>query len=667
MISDEEKEQVRAATDLVALVQETVELKPRGHEYWGCCPFHGEKTPSFHVVPETQVWHCFGCGEGGDCFTYVMKRENLEFPDAIRYLADRAGIELHEERGQARTSTKRSRLYDVCEETASYYHMLLMRGRDGRGRAYCQERALDMDTCRRYRLGYAPGRGALVAHLGQKGFTPREMLDANVAYTGKNGSLTDRFFDRLIFPIMDDQGRCVAFGGRAIDKDANTAKYLNTSETPIFHKGRQLYGFNWAKDAIVAQGEAIVVEGYISAISCWKEGIQNLVAVLGTALTEQHVKTLARFSKRIVYLFDGDAAGQRAARRAVQFIEQDDIDLRCVILPNDMDPDDYVRAYGGEKLRGLIDQAEPLLDFVFRRLAEESDVSTPGGRSKALKEALEIIYPLRESYAVDAYYVQIADMLGLDADAVRSAAPRVFREVGRREEEARRRERQREAAGEGSVRPDRVQGGGARTTVRSGGTEAMGGPAPSYEEEVKPSDNRAASSEPGPAPHEDAAPPVYTDLERRQLQGERELVALLTSSPDEFRPFAERIVDIDWVDPRNETIAWAVLSTPEGSPPSEVMGAAREACPEADSLVGMGTIASTSAHPTGTNIKFLLDALELATVKRRMGAAQARLRSVSGLSDEERRDLSKQAARDAARARELSAELDQVADPFNDE
>ena len=667
MISDEEKEQVRAATDLVALVQETVELKPRGHEFWGCCPFHGEKTPSFHVIPETQVWHCFGCGQGGDCFTYVMKRENLEFPDAIRYLADRAGIELHEDRAQARTTTKRSRLYDVCEETADYYHTLLMRGRDGRGREYCQERALDMETCRKYRLGYAPGRGALVAHLGQKGFTPREMLDANVAYTNKSGSLTDRFYDRLMFPIMDDQGRCVAFGGRAISKDANTAKYLNTSETPIFHKGKQLYGFNWAKDSIVAQGEAIVVEGYISAMSCWKEGLENIVAVLGTALTEQHVKTLARFTKKIVYLFDGDEAGQRAAKRAVQFIEQDDIDLRCVILPDNMDPDDYVRAYGGEKLRELLDQSEPLLDFVFRKLREESDVSTPGGRSKALKEACETIYPLRDSYMIDQYYVQIADTLGLDESSVRSAASRVFRDMARQEEAARRRERQREEAqGAGARRGAGSDAGSSGAT--DAGSVAVGavGGAGSAGQGQDQAQAQAQQSDPGAAwQAASGGEGVYTELERQQLSGERELLTLLTSYPEEFRPYADRIVDIDWVDPRNEAIAWAVLATPEGSSPAEAMSAARAVCPEADSLVGAGTLSITSGHPTGTNIAFLLDALELCTRRRRLRSTQGRLRSDRSLSPDERRELTRQATDDVARIRELERSLGDVADPDN--
>lgn len=663
MISEEDKNKVRDATDLVALVSETVELRPRGNtDLWGCCPFHGEKTPSFHVIPATQVWHCFGCGEGGDAFTYVMKREGLSFPESIRYLADRAGIELEEERSFKRTGTKRNRLVEVCEETCSFYHTLLMRGKDARGREYCKERDLDAATCRKYRLGFAPGHGALVRHLGSMGFTPQEMIDANVAFRSRGGGLVDRFFDRVIFPIFDEQGRCIAFGGRALDKEKTNAKYLNTSETPIFHKGKNLYGFNWAKDHIVNCNEAIVVEGYISAMSCWKAGIENIVAVLGTALTETHVKTLMRFTKKIIYMFDGDAAGQKAARRAVQFIEKDDIDLRCVILPDGQDPDDFVRANGGPALRDLLDESIPLMDFVFGKLEEESDISTPGGRAKAMRSALELIYPLRASYMIDGYYMQIADRLGLDIETIRSSAGKVFRDVQQREETMRRRERRREGA-----QPAPGVSGSAAATP-SGGSSYDVVPYEEVPYDYEPVDN------PGPAGNAaewqsaegDAASGLLTDLERRQLACEYELLTLLTTFPDNFRPYADRITEVEWVDARSETIAWSILATPEGTAPADAMAAARAVCPEAAQLVGAGLISATSRHPTETNIEFLLDTLELYTTRRRMKAAQSRLRSDRAMGSDERRDLAIQATRDAAHIRELEKAVEGIADPFKD-
>ena len=661
MISEEDKNKVRDATDLVALVSETVELRPRGNtDLWGCCPFHGEKTPSFHVIPATQVWHCFGCGEGGDAFTYVMKREGLSFPESIRYLADRAGIELEEDRSFKRAGTKRNRLIEVCEETCSFYHTLLMRGKDARGRAYCKERDLDAETCRKYRLGFAPGHGALVRHLGSLGFTSQEMIDANVAFRSRGGGLVDRFFDRVMFPIFDEQGRCIAFGGRALDKEKTNAKYLNTSETPIFHKGKNLYGFNWAKDHIVNNNEAIVVEGYISAMSCWKAGIENIVAVLGTALTEAHVKTLMRFTKKIIYMFDGDAAGQKAARRAVQFIEKDDIDLRCVILPDGQDPDDYVRANGGAALRGLLDESVPLMDFVFGKLEEESDISTPGGRAKAMRSALELIYPLRASYMIDGYYMQIADRLGLDIDTIRSSAGKVFRDVQQREEAMRRREQQRERA-QGSPETPRA----IPQTGRPPHDEVPYEEAPyDYEplEGAAPTGDAVGRQTPEP----DAPTGLLTDLERRQLACEHELLTLLTTYPDSFRPYAERITEVEWVDARSEAIAWSVLATPEGTAPADAMAAARAVCPEAAQLVGSGLLSATSRHPTETNIEFLLDTLELYTTRRRMKSAQARLRSDRSMESGERRELAVQATRDAARIRDLERAVEGIADPFGE-
>lgn len=666
MISDEDKNRVRAATDLVALVQETVELRPRGHEFWGCCPFHGEKTPSFHIIPATQVWHCFGCGEGGDCFTYIMKRENLSFPESIRYLAERAGIELQEETSFTRRGTKRARLVEVCEATCDFYHTMLMRGKDGRGREYFASRGLGSDVCQRYRLGFAPGRGALVNHLRSQGFSPREMIDANVAID-RRGGLADRFYDRDMFPIFDEQGKCIAFGGRIMG--AGEPKYLNTSETPLFHKKRNLYGFNWAKEHIVAANEAIVVEGYTDAIACWEGGIKNVVATLGTALTEHHVKTLTRFAKKIIYLFDGDNAGQKAAERAIQFVETGSIDLRCVILPDNMDPNDYVNAKGGSALRQLLDESEPLLDFVFRKLEQRADASTPAGRARALEDACRLIYPLRASYMIDTYFVRIADLLGVDVDMVRTASKRVFNDVAREEERA----QQREAARE------RYQQNASRSMPRAGrepvpAVDFAPGIPPVDEEPYEPYDYipaeaQGAMSAPFAESHvvpaaPAAAAPIYTDLERRSLAGERELLCLMTSHLDSFRPYGDRICEIDWVDPRHEAIAWAVLATPEGVGPAEVMDAARAVCEDAASLVSAGTIGVTSEHPTETNIVFLLDTLELNTLRRRMRTAQARLRSDSGMDAATRRELAIQATQDAARVRELASAVEGVADPF---
>ena len=664
MISDEDKNRVRAATDLVALVQETVELRPRGHEFWGCCPFHGEKTPSFHIIPATQVWHCFGCGEGGDCFTYIMKRENLSFPESIRYLAERAGIELQEEASFTRRGTKRARLVEVCEATCDFYHTMLMRGKDGRGREYFASRGLGSDVCQRYRLGFAPGRGALVNHLRSQGFSPREMIDANVAID-RRGGLADRFYDRDMFPIFDEQENALPLVGASW---GGGPKYLNTSETPLFHKKRNLYGFNWAKEHIVAANEAIVVEATPMPSPAGKAALK--MSSLHWAQRSQSITSRRLRVCQEDYLpVRQRQCGSEAAERAIQFVETGSIDLRCVILPDNMDTNYYVNAKGGSALRQLLDESEPWLDFVFRKLEQRADASTPAGRARALEDACRLIYPLRASYMIDTYFVRIADLLGVDVDMVRTASKRVFNDVAREEEQA----QQREAARE------RYQQNASRSTPRASrepvpAADFAPGIPPVDEEPYEPYDYLPAeaqgavsvpfaeSSVVPVAPA--AAAPIYTDLERRSLAGERELLCLMTSHLDSFRPYGDRICEIDWVDSRHEAIAWAVLATPEGAGPAEVMDAARAVCEDAASLVSAGTIGVTSEHPTETNIVFLLDTLELNTLRRRMRTAQARLRSDSGMDAATRRELAIQATQDAARARELASAVEGVADPF---
>ena len=318
MITDEDKERVRQATDLVALVSETVELRQRGQEFWGCCPFHGEKNPSFKVNPNTGLWHCFGCGEGGDVFSYVQKRENLEFPDAIRYLADRAGIELAEERGGQR-GPRRNRLIECLTEAESFYSTMLMRSRSegaAQARAYFAGRGFGSDVCRRWGLGYAPGRGALVAHLRQKGFSAREIVAADLA-VDRSGRPSDRFYERVMFPIHDELGRTIAFGGRIMGKKKDVAKYVNTRDTAVFNKGKHLFAYDRAKQTMAATGQAIVCEGYTDVIAMHEAGFTNAVAALGTAFRLDHVKLMERQRvHRITCMFDGDAAGQRAAERA---------------------------------------------------------------------------------------------------------------------------------------------------------------------------------------------------------------------------------------------------------------------------------------------------------------------------------------------------------------
>ncbi len=420
LISEEEIEKVREASDLVAIIGECSPVKQRGHDFWCCCPLHNEKTPSFKIDPVKQLWHCFGCGEGGDVFGFVMKTEDLSFPEAVRKLADRAHIPLSDSGGRngGVASSYKERLKAVCTHTADFYHKQLMRNPQSRAaeaRAYLSGRGLGADVPKRWQLGFAPGNGQLVRYLSSLGFKPKEMVDANVAMEVQGGSLRDRFYNRVMFPINDVQGECIAFGGRVVGK--GEPKYLNSQETSIFHKSQVLYGLDHAKTKMAATGVAVVVEGYTDVIAMHEAGIENAVATLGTALSMKHIRVLSRHAQhKIVYLFDGDEAGQRAADRALGFIDgsmtpeagRSQVELCAVTLPDNLDPADFIEKRGAGAMQVLIDGAQPLLKYGIDRRLAHFDLGSAEGRARALAEALSVLAPIKDSLLAKDYAVQIA-------------------------------------------------------------------------------------------------------------------------------------------------------------------------------------------------------------------------------------------------------------------
>ncbi len=438
-ISDEDIMRVRDATDIVSVVAEYVVLKQRGSEFWGCCPFHNEKTPSFHVVSQTQRWHCFGCGEGGDVFKFLAKIEGLTFPEAVSYLAEKQGITLSKEENGL-PSSYRARLIACCQETDAFFNLQLMRVNSADtavAREYARTRGFDSTVCKKWHLGYAPGRGKLVAHLTEKGFSAQEMIDSNVALKDSTGGLRDRFFQRLMFPIHDLQGRTIAFGGRTIPNLLNPehreiAKYLNTSNSPLFHKRDNLFGIDKAKASITTRGVAIVVEGYTDVIALHEAGFTQAVATLGTALTPEHVRLLRRFSKHIIYLFDGDSAGQKAADKAADLIDhfitpetgRDQTELSVAIIPGNSDPADYVASEGSQGLQRVLDNAQPLLLFALRRRLETYNLKRPEQRQAALEVAVALLYPFRNSLLAADYLNIIASDLATDYATVAATLER---------------------------------------------------------------------------------------------------------------------------------------------------------------------------------------------------------------------------------------------------
>lgn len=657
VISDEDKERVRQATDIVQLVGETVELRQRGREFWGCCPFHHEKTPSFKVDPATGLWHCFGaCSEGGDVFKYVMKRENLSFPDSIRYLADRAGIELTEDRGAAR-GPRKNRLIEALTLADDYYHTMLMRGR-GEGpaaaRAYLAGRGFGSDVCRRWHLGYAPGRGALVAYLRGKGFSPKELIAANLAVE-RSGRLADWFYDRAMFPIHDEQGRTIAFGGRILRPATNAPKYLNTRDTTVFNKGKHLFAYDRAKETMAATGTAIVCEGYTDVIAMHEAGFTNAVAALGTAFRIDHIRLMERQRvSRIICMFDGDEAGQRAAERAVQFIDKTSASMVCVVLPDGQDPMEFLSSHDASAMQAELDAAVPLMDFVFTKRLASYDLSAPGRRVKALDEMAQLLAPLKNSVLLDEYATQLADALGMDV----AETKRVIREKPVKAAEPEERERRREAA----PRP--------RT---AGPWQAPSAPDP--EDAYVPEDYVPADA------YEDGGVPVAAATagggstwsggsfsvsrmlsgdERMQVAVERELLSMLAAMPDEVRPYADRLADVMWADGRHEGMAWAMLATPEGTAPADVVAAATAVEPDAPQILSSGRVVSSPGMDAREKVAFLVDSVELYSCKRRVREIKARLRQAGDAGGEDAEALFEQATALQKRINELTKKLSAV-------
>lgn len=419
MISNEERDQVREATDIVSLVQETVILKQRGSDdYWGCCPFHQEKSPSFHVRAASGLWHCFGCGEGGDVFDYVQKRENLDFPDAIRYLAARAGIELHET-SSVRRGPQRSRLEECLNVAQTYYQTVLFCSKDApaeAARKYLAGRGLGLEVCKRWGIGFAPATSTLIQDLMQRGFKPQELEAADLVQN-RSGRMRERFFNRVMFPITNERGVTIGFGGRVLGDEK--PKYLNSKDSSIWHKSKNLFAFDKAKDAILAAGEVIIVEGYTDCISLHEAGLTNSVAVLGTALTDEHIKMLSRLRpKRIISLFDGDEAGQRAAVKVARFIDKTSARLLVCLLPENLDPAEYLDKNGAQALRHELDGALPVMDFIMNKEFKEAFKWTPGMRIAKLKEIADIFAPLENSLVLATYATSIADFLNISSDDV---------------------------------------------------------------------------------------------------------------------------------------------------------------------------------------------------------------------------------------------------------
>ncbi|MGQ9572142.1 MAG: DNA primase [Dehalococcoidia bacterium] len=400
-------DEVKQRLDIVDVVGQYVQLQKAGRNFKAICPFHSERTPSFFVSPERQSWHCFGaCGTGGDIFSFVMKKENLDFGDALRLLAERAGVALAERRSEE--ESERDRLREANEAAAQFYHRALVSSEAGqKAKRYLEERGLDLRTMQDFQLGYSPsGWDSLCQHLGQRGYSAAELVAAGLAVEGERG-LRDLFRQRIMFPIADMRGRVVGFGGRALPSEGEEEvqpKYLNTPQTAIFDKGSLLYALDKAKEHIRREGLAVIVEGYMDVIAAHQHGFGNVVASMGTALGERQVRLLKRFSRDVVLALDADTAGQEATLRAVEYQDILGRDIRVVILPAGRDPDQVIRS-DPDAWPAMLREAEPLLDYKFEAVRSALDLSQPRQRSQAVEELLPLVAAIGDKI-VQAHYLQ---------------------------------------------------------------------------------------------------------------------------------------------------------------------------------------------------------------------------------------------------------------------
>ncbi|NOH15709.1 DNA primase [Clostridium cochlearium] len=395
MISKDVIQQVKESNDIVDVISERVRLKRSGRYYMGLCPFHNEKTPSFTVTPDKQIYKCFGCGEAGNVITFVMKTRNLPFVDAVHLLADRANIEVTYENGETPQKDAKEELYKINVDAARYFFNNLRRNKKALN--YLHNRGLLQKTINNFGIGYAEDRwDGLLTHLKKKGYTELDMLSAGLIIRGNKGNIYDRFRNRIIFPVFDYRGRVIGFGGRVLDD--SKPKYLNSPETLVFKKGTNLYGINFAINNNInnnINNMFIIVEGYMDCIALHQCGITSAVASLGTALTPNQAKLLKRYCNKVIISYDADLAGQKATQRGLDVLKSQALDVRVIMMPKGEDPDDFIKKHGKEAFLELIDKALQLIDYKLQKASEGINLKEPQGVIKYVKRAINIIKDLQ--------------------------------------------------------------------------------------------------------------------------------------------------------------------------------------------------------------------------------------------------------------------------------
>lgn len=418
MIPEDIINEIKYRNDIETAVSQYVNLKRRGKNLVGLCPFHSEKTPSFTVYPENGSFYCFGCGVGGDVFTFTGLIENLDYMESIKLLAERSGISLPQDGYDDSMQRLKKKIYDINRDTARFFHSFLMSPGGKWALDYLTGRGLTVKTIKHFGLGAAPDSwDALIHHLKEKGYTESDMLAANVIGKSERGGIYDRFRKRVMFPIINIRGNIVAFSGRAMPgEDKQGGKYVNTSDTPVYKKSENLFGINFAKS--VCSERVILVEGNMDVISLHQAGFENTVAPLGTAFTTEQANLLSRYTKEIVLMLDADAAGQKAVRRASGLLENTGLSVRVVVVPDGKDPDEYIKKNGKERFAALLEGAVSDMEYKLLTAAKDIDLNSEDGRLKYLAAAAEIIAATDDIMTRDIYIGRLSEKYGVSRTAL---------------------------------------------------------------------------------------------------------------------------------------------------------------------------------------------------------------------------------------------------------
>ena len=414
--SDEIIDEVRQTNDIVDIISQYVHLKRSGRNYFGLCPFHNEKSPSFSVSPDKQIFHCFGCGVGGNVFTFLTKIEGINFIEAVQTLAERSNIQLPtlENRGDSLKEELKAKVYKVNEFAANYYHENLYKPESKIAQEYIKKRKLTNETLKSFQIGFSGKFNELYNALKKQGFEEREILESGLVNKNDNGKYIDRYRNRLMFPICDVRGRVIAFGGRVLDD--SKPKYINSPENIVYSKGRHLFGLNVAKKSDVKK--ILIVEGYMDVISLHQRGVKNVVASLGTAMTQQQGWLLRKSSEQIILSFDSDEAGLSAKMRALDILQNMGCDIRILQMEGAKDPDEYIIKYGSARFQSLIEKALSVVEFKVKILKRNLDLNNTNDKIKFLNEIAKLISKIDNTIEKEVYIERIAKSYNISKEAI---------------------------------------------------------------------------------------------------------------------------------------------------------------------------------------------------------------------------------------------------------